>query len=293
MPKWYQWPIRTITPASPEFPPSLTKIKNPPTKLWVRGELASALNQPCLAVVGARRMTSYGEQAISQLLPRVVTAGVTIVSGFMYGVDAQAHQAAINSGGQTIAVFGCGLNYVCPTGQDQLYVDILTDGGAVISEYDAETTPSRWMFPQRNRLVSGLSLAVLVVEGGEKSGSLITAKLALKQGKKLLTIPGPITSSMSRGSNWLIQNGATAVTQPQDILDALGMKRGFSPKEGSEPSDGNTIASKILKELSREPLEIDALARRLSLNIPRLSTTLSLMQLNGLIAEKQGKYYLC
>ena len=172
----------------------------------------------CLAVVGSRKLTNYGKQTIERIVGELAMAGITIVSGFMYGADAEAHRATVKVGGRTIAVMPCGIDRISPEDQEELYNDILENNGLIISEYEGDMTPALWTYPRRNRIVAGLSKAVLIIEAGEKSGSLITANLAKKFGRKIFAIPGPITSSVSIGTNRLIKEGAEMVISAKDIL---------------------------------------------------------------------------
>ncbi len=172
----------------------------------------------CLAVVGSRKLTSYGEEVIERIVSQLTMNGITIVSGFMYGGDAAAHQAAIRVGGRTIAVMPCGIDLIHPAYQQELYQDILKNNGLIISEYEGKMKPVLWTYPQRNRIIAGLSKAVLVIEAGEKSGSLITANYAKKFKRKIFAVPGPITGSLSRGTNLLIKQGAKMVLEAKDIL---------------------------------------------------------------------------
>ena len=299
----------------------------------------------CLAVVGSRRLTHYGEQAIERIVGEIAMArldsarqaGITIVSGFMYGGDALAHQIAVRVGGRTIAVMPCGIDRISPEDQEELYNDIIENNGMIISEYEGDMTPALWTYPRRNRIVAGLSQAVLVVEAGEKSGSLITANLAKKFGRKIFAVPGPITSSVSKGTNMLIKQGAEMVTDAGDILkyfrgNSLLQKTNFSElssgatpnSSGATPNSSGVIPNssgvipnlignpdldsrfrgndteggndkdtekQILAFLGREPLTIDEISRDLEISVSELSVKLSIMEMQGLIEPKQGKYY--
>lgn len=174
--------------------------------------------EDCLAVVGSRRLTSYGKRAIEKIVGEIAISGVTIVSGFMYGGDAAAHGAAVRVGGRTIAVMPCGIERIHPEDQKQLYDEILGNNGLIISEYEGDMQPALWTYPRRNRIVAGLAKAVLVIEAGEESGSLITANYARKFKRKIFALPGPITSSVSAGTNQLIKRGAEMVLSAEDIL---------------------------------------------------------------------------
>jgi len=298
MKHWRKWKIGEVSIEDKQYPESLRWIQNPPKKLFYRGNWSQEILANCLAVVGSRRVTGYGEAVINKVIPGLVRAGLTIVSGFMSGVDSLGHQVCLDSGGKTIAVFGCGLNQLVPAGNDKLYGRILDQGGLVVSEYEKEVKARLWTFPQRNRIVAGLSKGVLVIEGGANSGSLITAKLAKTQAKPVLAVPGPVTSSQSAGTNWLIKNGAEIVLDSDDVLKALGMEslnlhlRGVPQAQHHlGGAEGSEIEIRIMEELSKEPLETDDLSRKLGIDIVILSQTLSLMSLKGLVEEKSGKYY--
>ena len=244
----------------------------------------------CLAVVGTRQMTTYGKRITEQLISEIASAGITIVSGFMYGVDITAHKAALRVGGRTIAVMPCGIDLIHPEHQSDVYNKILENKGLVISEWDGEFAPVRWTYPKRNRIVAGLSTATLVIEAGEKSGSCITANLTRTYKRKLFAVPGPITSAVSLGTAQLLKDGAAVVTTAQDILEYYKVQSSVPfKKTTSSKKDG--LEGKVLGYLNREALEIDELARVLHISVAQVGTTLSLMQLQGLIVQEEGKYY--
>src|SRR3989338_3241182 len=214
----------TVSIRDPQYPTLLKNIGDPPKQLYYKGIWDSTIFEHCLAVVGTRRMTTYGKRVTEQLVGGIAVAGITIVSGFMYGIDAAAHRAALRVGGRTIAVMPCGIDMIHPPDQADLYKEILDTGGLVLSEYEGNFQPLLWTYPKRNRIVAGLFQETLVVEAGEKSGSLITANFAKKYGRKLFVVPGPLTSSVSAGISELIRGGATVVTRAKDILDFYGIK---------------------------------------------------------------------
>lgn len=181
-------------------------------------------DSPKLAIVGSRKMTEYGCLVLEKWVPTLVERGVTIVSGFMYGVDQTAHRVCLENGGKTIAVLGWGIDWPVATADEVLYQKILETNGLIVSEYGGETRAKRWFFPQRNRIVAGISDAVLVVEGAVKSGSLITARLAKRFDKKLLAVPGRVTNRLAEGTNGLIREGlARAVTSAEDVLEEMDL----------------------------------------------------------------------
>lgn len=264
--------------------------KQAPKQLYCKGN-ADLFKSDCLAVVGSRRMTIYGRQITEKLVGQISANGITIVSGFMYGVDATAHKTAVESGGsKTIAVMPCGIDRVHPEYQVKLYNDILESGGLIISEYEGDAQPGYWTYPARNRIVAGLSKAVLVIEAGEKSGSLITANLAIKFNRKLFAVPGFITSVNSFGTNGLIKQGkAEMVISAKDILKYFCKN---IPEKQSQEARLLGIEDEITGQLEIEPMEIDVLARNLNKNISEISEQVSLMEIKGLIKKENNKYYV-
>ncbi len=274
----------------------------------------------CLAVIGSRNLTNYGKQAIERLVGEIAVRGITIVSGFMYGGDAIAHKAAVDAGGRTIAVMPCGIDKIHPEYQEDLYNEILENNGLIISEYEGDMLPALWTYPQRNRIVAGLSKALLIVEAGEKSGCLITANCAKKFNRKIFVVPGPITSSVSKGSNMLIKQGAEMVLSAKDVLEYFQKRSShldfferFSPEgtprvskkskslASKKPDASQKIQNhrsnrlrsfekKILELLEREPLGIDELSRNLGISSSELGTKLSMMEIKDLIKLRGNKY---
>src|SRR3989344_2475337 len=211
--------MNIITISDKKYPKLLKKIgKTAPKQLYYKGAWNDDIFKNCLAVVGSRHMTNYGRQVTEKIVGEAASAGITIVSGFMYGIDAAAHKAALRVGGRTIAVMPCGIDLIHPEYQQDLYAEILKNKGLIISEYEGNFAPTLWTYPQRNRIAAGLSKAALIIEAGEKSGSLITANLAKKYKRKVFVIPGPITSENSKGIMQLIKEGAEAVSSAEDIL---------------------------------------------------------------------------
>ena len=268
------------------FPPSLALVKPKVKGLLYKGNLEPELFENCVAVVGSRRITNYGRTVIEKIIPPLVDAGVTIVSGFMYGVDQEAHRVCLGNGGATIAVLGWGIDWQVPEEDQKLYTQIEKEG-LFLSEYGLDTKPQLWMFPQRNRIVAGLAKATIVIEAAEKSGSLITANYALKFGRKLFSVPGPITSKVSMGCNQLIKEGkAQILTTANDILKELNLKgTNISPTRSD-------LEGEIAKLLANEALTVDELARIAKKNVESLAVELSMLQLKGDIVERDGKYYI-
>jgi len=287
--KWSDYKIKNINSGDKNYPKILREIKNYPKKLFYRGIFSQKLFEKSLAVVGTRRITRYGKMVIEKFIPFLVKEKITIVSGFMYGVDTETHQKCLEYGGKTVAVLGGGLNIIYPPENERLYEKILEKEGVIISEYEPNFKPQLWTFPQRNRIVAGLSsLGILVIEAGEKSGALITANLARQQGKKVFAVPGPINSLVSAGTNFLIKtHQAKMVTSPEEILG----KKIESPSLFSL-QELSPLEKKIYQVLETEPLTADEIAKTVGQNIVEVGKTLSLLSLKGLISEFAGKYYL-
>ena len=269
-----------------------------PKKLYYKGNWSEDIFKNCLAVVGSRHLTRYGRQATEQIVTECAAAGITIVSGFMYGGDEAAHSTCVKAGGRTIAVMPCGIDLIFPPQQKELYQEILNNNGLIISEYEPGFKPVNYSFVQRDRIVAGLSRAVLVTEAALNSGSLITANYAKKYGRKIFALPGQITSEVSKGTLMLIKEGAEPVTEANDILSFYKVlinskkEKSSSSPTVSSLTDKNSLEEKIIAHLQRESIEADNLARALSVSVSQLGTTLSLMQLKGIINQSSGKYYL-
>ncbi len=215
--------VSVLTLKSPKYPRLLKEIPDAPFLLYVRGKnTGTPINmERTIGVVGTRHVTPYGVEVTKKLVRELVAKGFTIVSGMAFGVDAVAHQAAIDAGGKTIAVLGCGIDIIAPSSNARLYWAIARGGGAIVSEMPLGLRPSKGMFPARNRIISGLSLGVVVTEGASDSGSLITARNAGEQGREVFAVPGPITNVLSRGPSKLLKNGAKLVESAEDILEEL------------------------------------------------------------------------
>jgi len=278
------------------YPELLKKIKGAPKRLYYRGEYDDDIFKNCLAVVGSRRLTSYGRRMTQLLVSEIAASGITIVSGFMYGGDEAAHQATVEVGGRTIAVMPCGIDLIHPEYQEELYQKILDNRGLILSEFEGSFSPALWTYPKRDRIVAGLSQAVLVVEAGLVSGTFITVGHAKSFGRKIFAVPGPLTSEVSKGTAQLIKQGAEIVTEASDVLKHFGrvVRSEASHKgalhQGLIGLDG--LEKKIMDNLKREPLEADSLARILSLPVSKISADLSLMQIKGFIKQEGNKYYV-
>jgi len=275
------------------YPERLKEIKDPPEKLYFKGEWDEGIFRNCLAVVGSRRITSYGKIITNSLVTQIASAGITIISGFMFGVDAHSHRAAVESCKRTIAVMPCGIDVIHPAYQKDLYEKILENGGLIISELEGKHPPAAWTYPKRNRIVAGLSQATLIIEAAEKSGTLITAELTKENNRKLFVVPGPLTSKTSVGTAKLIKDGAEIVTSAEDILKFFNVNNFNKQKAGNASYKKlDNIEQRIFEQLNHEPLEVDSLARILNISVSELGKTLSLMEIKGILFKERGKYHV-
>jgi len=286
--------IRVVFPGQPDFPQMLSAIYDPPAVLFMRG------NQPpqesmCVSIVGARKASGYGKWAAETLAAQLANLGIVVVSGLAYGVDAHAHMGCLRASGFTVAVLGCGIDRIYPAGHEQLFRRI-AESGCLISEYPPGTEPLPWRFPHRNRIIAGLCHAVVVVEAGEKSGALITADMALEEGREVLAVPGPINSFLSLGTNALIQKGAKLVRSIEDICEELPWDFSRSPSRTcTSPTAGDSqlvgIELSILDLLRGGPRSLDWLSTRLEREVAELLPSLTAMSLSGWVAEEAGGKY--
>ena len=265
------------------YPARLKEIYDYPPILYVRGSLLPE-NEWCLAVVGTRRATAYGKQVTGEIVTDLARSKITVVSGLARGIDTVAHQSALEADGRTIAVFGCGLDMVYPSENATLARRIM-EQGALVSEYPLGTKPRAENFPRRNRIMSGLSLGVLVIEAGKTSGAMITARLALEQNREVFAIPGSILSPSSSGANHLIQEGAKLVNNYTDILEELNLTAVAHQMEIKEIIPASDTEALLLKQLSSEPTHIDEVCRNSNLSISQVSSTLAMMELKGLVGQ--------
>ncbi len=276
--------IQVLTYNDKAYPRRLKEIYDFPPVLYLRGALKPE-DEWCLAVVGTRRATVYGKQITEEITADLARSKITIVSGLARGIDTIAHRSALEAGGRTIAVFASGLDIVYPAENEKLAHDIM-ENGALLSEYPLGTRPRAENFPRRNRILSGLSLGVLVTEGGEDSGAMITAADAIEQNREVFAIPGSILSPASRGTNQLIQKGeAKLVRQYTDILEELNLMAVERQMEMRELLPESENESVLLKQLSAEPSHIDEVCRRSGLPASTVSGTLAMMELKGLVKQ--------
>jgi DNA processing protein len=284
--------IKMILLTNPDYPRLLKQIPNPPYVLYVKGEI-DFNSRPMISVVGSRKYSDYGLRIVQGLVRDLVKAGIIIVSGMALGIDALAHRATIDNEGQTLAVLGSGIDdkSIFPKNNFNLSREICRNG-AVISDYPFGTPAGIGTFPARNRLIAGLSLGTLIIEAGEKSGSLITAGLALEFNREVFAVPGPIYSPQSYGTNKLIQSGAKLVASAKDILDEIGMEEIEEERKKILPEETSPEEKIILKIITHEPLHIDNLARISKLETSVLSSTLSMMEIKGWIKNVGGQNYV-
>jgi DNA processing protein len=283
MEKLDRYGVKAVNWHDPDYPSRLKEIYDYPPILYVRGSLLPQ-DEWCLAVVGTRRATAYGRQATEEIVADLAKNKITIVSGLARGIDSIAHHSALEAGGRTIAVFASGLDIVYPAENAALARSIIQQG-AVISEYPLGTRPRADNFPRRNRIMSGLSLGVLVVEADETSGAMITAHLALEQNREVLAVPGSILSPASRGTNHLIQEGAKLVRDYSDILEELNLTAVAHQMEIKEVIPASETETLLLKQLGTEPTHIDEVCRGSGLPTSVVSSTLAMMELKGLVKQ--------
>src|SRR3989344_3929142 len=282
--------INVATILDDNYPKLLKEIYAPPPLLYYLGVLDLNDQNP-LAVVGTRKMTSYGQQVTQKIVSDLASAGLTIISGLALGVDACAHQTALAVGGKTAAVLGHGLDQIYPMSNRLLAKKILQNNGALISEFPLGMLPFKSNFPQRNRIIAGLSLGTLVVEAGLESGALITAQFALEQNREVFAVPGDINRFGSQGPNQLIKNGAKMVSAADDILEFLNIKqiKNFNLANKILPQ---TEEEKIIqKALANEPRHIDKIAQLVRLDISIVSATLTMMEMKGLVKNLGNQIY--
>ncbi len=277
-----------------DYPKLLSQIKKPPFILYVKGEFSfnSAENLKTIAVVGTRRITEYGKQVTESLTTDLVNNGFVTVSGLALGVDATAHKATIANKGRTIAVLGCGVDCCYPRENQRIYTNILESGGAIVSEYPLGEPPSKGSFPSRNRIISGLSQGVIVTEGAADSGALYTATDAFENNRPVFAVPGPITSSLSKGPHSLIAKGAKLISGAEEILAELRITHSAGSGQANQESGFGSIKSikgstkdeqKIIDILQNENMHFDQIVKLTKIDSSKLGSILSLMEMKGLI----------
>lgn len=281
--------IQVLTWDDELYPVRLGEIDNSPPVLYVKGNLDSC-DEWAVAIVGTRRITSYGQQVAERIATRLADSGITVVSGLAIGVDTIAHRSCLEAGGRTLAVLGSGVDRIYPSRNRGLAQDVMANG-ALISDYAPGTPPEASNFPPRNRIISGLSLATVVVEAGVKSGALITANFALDQGREIFAVPGNIFSPQSRGPNRLIQNGAHPLLDPGEILELLDLTRVTQHHEARVILPSNATEAQLFDVLGYEPLHVDEVCAKTDLPIDQVTATLAMMELKGMVRQMGGMRY--
>mgnify|MGYP000216547194 CR=1 FL=1 len=281
---------RVLTWEHPDYPRLLREIQDPPPVLYVRGELKKE-DEWAVAMVGTRRASVYGREVARRLASALAQNGITVVSGLARGIDVEAHQAALKAGGRTIAVLGCGVDRVYPPEHRRLAAEIVAHG-ALVSDYPIGTPPEGPNFPPRNRIISGLSLGVIVVEAGARSGALITAEYAAEQGREVFAVPGSILSESYAGTNALIRDGARIVLGVEDVLEELNLSMVAEKMEARQVLPSNETEAILLSHLSTEPIHVDELQRQIGLPIAQVTSTLALMELKGMVRQVGGMKYV-
>lgn len=274
-----------------KFPKLLSEISDPPQELFLIGNLPSE-DHIFLAVVGSRKFTNYGKEATEHVIAGLKGFPIVIVSGLAIGIDSIAHNAALNAGLTTIAIPGSGLSdrVLYPASNRSLAKKIVERGGALLSPFEPDFKATQWSFPARNRIMAGISQAVLIIEAEEKSGTLITARLALDYNRDVYAVPGSIFSATSRGTNSLIAQGATPVTKSADVLSALGFAIDEKNGKAGDTSPADMLPEeKMVWNLLESPLERDDLLRMMNMQISKANGVLSLMEIKGIIKEVSGK----
>jgi DNA processing protein len=292
------------------YPSSLREIYDPPIVLYVKGAWSECLDQPCIGVVGSRRCSTYGQNSASMLARDLAQRGVTIVSGLARGIDAAAHRGALEAGGRTVAVLGTGLDEIYPRDHAKLAAEILAQGGALVTQFPLKTPPVSENFPYRNRIISGLSLGIVVVEAAENSGSLITARLAMEQNREVFAVPGNITSRNSFGTNYLIKGaGAKLVQQWQDVATELPPQvaaKLLPPPVGAKNKDAtiaqrlslvpeglSTTETSVFKLLTPDsPAHVDWLVDKSKLPVSQLTAALLSLEIRDLVRALPGRCFV-
>lgn len=282
--------IQVLTWESADYPRRLKDVEQAPPVLYVRGSLLPE-DEWGVAIVGTRRVTAYGRQMAEELAGYLASNGLTVVSGLARGVDGFAHKAALAAGGRTIAVLGSGVDRIYPP-EHRLLADEISGSGAVMSDYAPGTPPEGSNFPPRNRIISGLSLAVIVVEAGSSSGALITARFAADQGRDVFAVPGNVHAPQSIGTNQLIRDGARPLLQPQEVLEALNLQQIQEYRTARHAIPADAVEAKLLDLVSAEPVHMDELSRQAGYSIDKVSAALTMLELKGLVRQVGGMQYV-
>ena len=282
--------ISVLTWEDETYPRRLKEIDQPPPVLYLRGSLLPA-DEWAVAIVGTRRITAYGRQVTEEIATTLARSGVTIVSGLARGVDSVAHKAALDAGGRTIGVLGSGVDVIYPN-EHRLLAERMIASGALLSDYAPGTAPDGVNFPPRNRIISGLSQAVVVVEAGQKSGALITAEFAAEQGRDVFAVPGNINAPQSVGCNALIQQGARPLLQARDILEALDLTMVQEHRSARSLLPADATEQQVLEIVGQQPLHIDEIRLQIGLPMEQVTAALAMMELKGMVRAVGGMRYV-
>jgi DNA processing protein len=282
--------IKILTWEDEDYPQRLKEIEQPPPVLYLRGAYLPD-DIFAVAIVGTRRVTPYGRQITEELASFLAANGITVISGLARGVDALAHQTALKAGGRTIGVLGSGVDKIYPP-EHRALAEQMLERGAIVSDYAPGTPPDASNFPPRNRIISGLSLAVVVVEAGETSGALITAEFAAEQGREIFAVPGSILAPQSKGTNKLIQNGALPLLSVNDLMQALDLTRVGEHKAARKIIPTDETEACLMSVLGNEPLHVDEIRNQTELPIEKVSAALALMELKGMVRQVGGMNYV-
>lgn len=282
--------IQVLTWEDEAYPRRLKEIDQPPPVLYLRGNLLPE-DEWAVAIVGTRGITAYGRQVTAEITSVLARRGVTVISGLARGIDAEAHKAALNAGGRTLAVLGSGVDQIYPPEHRQLANQIIASG-ALMSDYAPGTPPDGVNFPPRNRIISGLSMAVIVIEAGERSGALITAEFAADQGREVFAVPGNINAPKSVGCNRLIHQGARPLLTPEDVLESLDLASFQQQRVARAVLPKDEVEARLLSVLTREPMHVDDIRARVDMPIEKVSATLALMELKGMVRQLGGMNFV-
>ena len=282
--------VSVLTWEDEAYPGLLGQIYDPPPVLYLKGQLLPE-DEWAVAVVGTRAATTYGKEVATRIAGGLARNGVTIISGLARGIDSTAHRAALDAGGRTIGVLGCGLDIIYPPENRRLAAQIIQQG-ALASEYPLGTPPEGGNFPPRNRIISGMSLGTVIVEAGRRSGALITADFASEQGRDVFAVPGNIFRRASQGTNALIQDGAVPVLSVEDILEALNLSMVSQQRAARAIIPENETESRLLEYLSADPVHVDEIGQQVGLPISDVTSALALMELKGMVRQVRGMHYV-
>lgn len=288
--KLQKFNIGYMTMYDKEYPKLLVEVSDGPVILYIRGDI-KALKVPSIGVVGSRKFTHYGQKVAYQLSKSCSEAGLGIVSGLALGIDTVAHRAALDAGGITVGVLGCGLDRIYPASNLMLGREVIEKGGAVVSEFPPGTPPLKYNFPARNRIIAGLTLGTLVIEAAEQSGALITAYQALEYNREVFAVPGNIDSETSKGTNLLIQKGAKLVAKPEDILEEFNIEAKKIEQKNRDLLSENANEKLIFNILSLGEKLVDDIISESKLNIITVNTCLTMMEMKGIIENIGGGRY--